>query len=415
MTRWVLIIRTAVLSLLQHRLRSALSALGVFCGVTAVTAMLSVGEGARLETERQLAQLGARNIYIQSVPLTEAQREQALAQRSHGLGPGDMIRISDACPAVVRAAAVREIRASVAVLPGKTPAQVLACSADWAEIQGVHIIGGRFISDRDTAAEQLVCVVGRGLAERMGSGPRTGHYLRIGGQPFRVVGVQGRPGADVVDAGPVATRDVDEMIVIPLGIEKWLVQERRPLPERGAEGLTEIVVEVDRTENVDRTAALIRRVLAVSHHGVLDYRVVVPRELLRQSRRTQRIFNIVLATIAGISLMVGGIGIMNIMLATVSERTAEIGLRRALGACRGHIVAQFLAEAVVLTFCGGAAGLFVGLAAVGWVAGLAGWPTAVTAFAVTAPLAMSITVGVFFGLYPACRASRMDPIAALRR
>jgi putative ABC transport system permease protein len=159
---------------------------------------------------------------------------------------------------------------------------------------------------------------------------------------------------------------------------------------------------------------VIRRVFELTHRGVDDYRLVVPQELLKQANQTQTTFNIVLGSIAAISLLVGGIGIMNIMLASVSERTREIGIRRAVGATREHIVVQFLTEAVILTSAGGILGVVLGLAGVTLVSAIAGWRVAVTAWALLLPLAMSILAGLFFGLYPAVQAAAMDPIDALR-
>lgn len=161
-------------------------------------------------------------------------------------------------------------------------------------------------------------------------------------------------------------------------------------------------------------AEIIMRTMEVAHHGVKDFQMVVPQELLKQSQKTRRMFNIILGAIAGISLLVGGIGIMNIMLATVSERMKEIGIRRAVGATRGHIIVQFLAESVILTFTGGIFGVAAGIGAVVLITTVAEWETAVTGGAILLPLIVSVLVGIFFGLYPACRAAWMNPIAALR-
>jgi putative ABC transport system permease protein len=178
--------------------------------------------------------------------------------------------------------------------------------------------------------------------------------------------------------------------------------------------LSEIIVRVAPDRDVSAAARLVERIMDVAHHHIQDYQVVVPLELLRQARRTQRTFNLVLGAIAAISLLVGGIGIMNIMLATVSERTREIGIRRAVGATRRHILIQFLLEAVMLTVSGGVIGILFGLCAVGAISLLAGWQVAVSLWAVALPVVMSFLVGVFFGLYPARQAARVDPIVALR-
>jgi putative ABC transport system permease protein len=178
--------------------------------------------------------------------------------------------------------------------------------------------------------------------------------------------------------------------------------------------VTEIVLQVKSTDQVAEAATIVRRLMAIAHHGVQDFQMVIPQELLKQSEKTRRMFNIILGAIAGISLLVGGIGIMNIMLATVSERTREIGIRRAVGATRAHIVLQFLAESVLLTGAGGIVGIGAGIGAVWLITVVAGWQTLLTVVAICLPLIMSVLVGMFFGLYPACRAASMDPITALR-
>ena len=181
-----------------------------------------------------------------------------------------------------------------------------------------------------------------------------------------------------------------------------------------AHQLSEIVVQVSRTRDVQAAAALIKRIMAVAHNHIQDYQLLVPLELLKQAERTQRTFNLVLGAIAGISLLVGGIGIMNIMLATVSERTREIGIRRAVGATRGHIMAHFLVESVFLTATGGIIGLLCGLGAVKIISSLAGWNVVISSWSAALPLLISLMVGIFFGLYPARQAASVDPIVALR-
>jgi putative ABC transport system permease protein len=178
--------------------------------------------------------------------------------------------------------------------------------------------------------------------------------------------------------------------------------------------LTEIIVQVRSVDQVDSTAKVIRRIMEHAHGSAEDYQVVVPQELLRQTQKIQRTFNVVLGSIAFISLLVGGIGIMNIMLATVSERTREIGIRRSLGATQQDIVIQFLTEAIILTFSGGIIGIVFGVGGVFLISAIAGWNTAITVLSLLLPLLTSILIGIFFGLYPAYVAAKMDPIVALR-
>lgn len=403
----------ATRALMGHKLRSALSILGIVCGVMAVLSMVSIGEGAKNEALRQIELLGTRNIYLKAVSLTAGQEYKARRQLSTGLSVDDARMIKKGCEFVADVGYLKEISASIAGTGREVSPQFIACSASIAGLQNLFIRYGRFIRDRDVERKNKVCVLGSNVAESLGSTVRLGKHIRIGGHLFKVVGILKRYDYNSKKTSAISIRNYNEMVFIPLGLEKIIGQ----LPSgRGAapSGLTEIIIKIGQTGQVVSASAVIRRIMEVAHHGVKDFQMVVPQELLKQSQKTRRLFNIVLGAIAGISLLVGGIGIMNIMLATVSERTREVGIRRAVGATRGHIIIHFLAESVILTFTGGIAGIAAGLGAVWLITSIAGWETAVTYAAVFLPLFVSVLVGIFFGLYPACRAASMNPIAALR-
>ena len=414
MQKTVKIITLAIRSLLQHKLRAALSILGVICGVMAVLAMLSIGEGAKQEALDQIEQLGTRNIYVKAAALTEEQEIKAREGLSRGLTPYDKDRIVAGCAAVQDVACLKEVSASVIGMAKEASPQIVACSSNYAQVQQFSVSYGRFISDQDLELKNRVCVVGYDVANGLGSDGSPGKSIRMEDSLFRVVGVLKRHDIKGAKSSVVSVRNYNQMIFIPLGTEGELLSptytRRNGLPG----GLTELVVQVGKTEQVLSAANVIRRIIVISHGGVEDFRMVVPQELLRQSQKTQRTFNIVLGSIACISLLVGGIGIMNIMLATVSERTKEIGIRRAVGAAREHIVIQFLAESVLLTFSGGIVGVVAGIAGVWLITAMAGWKTAITIWSIILSLLMSTIVGVFFGMYPAYHAAKMDPIAALR-
>ena len=408
--------RVAVRSLLQQKLRSFLSVLGVVCGVMAVVAMISIGEGAKKETLDEIEQLGTRNIYIKAVALSEDQLALAREHLSKGLNTADMQRIKKGAAMIERVACLREVKTAILGLAREISPQVVACSAGYAELQRIHISSGRFIATQDQRQKSLVCVLGSDIAQSLGDAGAPGEFIRMGPHLFKVVGVLSRIARQTGRHSTVSVRNYNEMAFIPLETAPSLVQTNTDatmyLPT--AHQLSEIVVQVERTRDVQAAAVLVKRIMEVAHHGTQDYQLLVPLELLKQAERTQRTFNLVLGTIAGISLLVGGIGIMNIMLATVSERTREIGIRRAVGATRAHIMVHFLVESVFLTVAGGIIGLLCGLGAVEMISSLAGWTVVVSFWSAVLPLQIAFMVGIFFGLYPARQAAKVDPIVALR-
>jgi putative ABC transport system permease protein len=410
-------LRVAFGSLLHQKLRSLLSVLGVVCGVMAVVTMISIGEGAKQKTVNQIERLGTRNIYIKAVSLTDQQVAKARERRSMGVTKADLMRIEKASPGVEKIACLKEIRSSILGLPLEISPQVVACSANYAQLLGLYISVGRFIAPQDNQRKNLVCVLGSEVAEGLEALGLPGRYLRIGSHMVKVVGILDRIEPQSGDGASVTTRNHNQMVFVPLETAITLAgRDADPRKKRGRrQGLSEIIVQVLRAESVENTARLIQRIMTVAHHGAQDYQLVIPLELLDQAKRTQRTFNLVLGAIAGISLLAGGIGIMNIMLATVSERIREIGIRRAVGAAKKHIVIHFLLEAVILTLSGGLIGLLGGIGAVGMISWFASWPVAVSLWVVVLPVIMSIGVGIFFGLYPARQAAQVDPIIALRQ
>ncbi len=397
-------LKVAFRSLTQHKLRTGLSILGIVCGVMAVMAMIAIGEGARQKVLRQIEQLGIRNIYIRAISLTDEQRRKAGESLSSGLNLKDADRIRFGCRHVRDAACLKVLTTSPLGMAKEISPQIAAVSSTYAELLNIFVDRGRFIADQDVARGNLVCVPGSRVVESLGAEGRLGKHIRIENLMFKIVGILERFGQKREDTSVMAVRNYDEMIFIPLGT----IREKRDTDE-----LTEIVVQVRKTREVYKAEESLKRIMAVSHHHMADYQMVVPQELLRQVQKTRRMFNIVLGAIAGISLIVGGIGIMNIMLATVSERTKEIGIRRAVGATRRDIMVQFLAESLMLTFAGGVFGVMLGALTVWLISGLGRWDTAITLPAILLPLLMSALVGICFGLYPAWQAARTDPVIAL--
>ena len=407
-------IALAVKSLLQHKLRATLSILGVVCGVAAVLSMLSIGEGAKRESLSQVEQLGTKNIYVKSIPLTEMQEKKSRAKLSQGLTLYDAQRIKNGCRDVQDVAGLRELKASVFGAIKDVMPQIVSCSPNYASLLNIPMGNGRFISDPDMQEGKLVCVIGYNVAKNMGASGSIGNYLRIENSLFKIIGILRRMESKERKAGAISLRNYNDMVFIPLTVASLVSKSTSVTGATAWPEVTELVVGVSAAQQVLKSVPVVKRTLEITHGGADDYQIVVPQELLNQSRKIQRTFNIVLGSIAFISLLVGGIGIMNIMLATVSERTKEIGVRRAFGATYSDIIIQFLAESTILTFTGGMIGIIIGLGGVWLISAIAKWSTAITVLSLVLPLLTSILVGIFFGLYPAYAAAKMDPIAALR-
>ena len=392
------LLRLGVKSLLVHKLRSALSILGVVFGVGAVVSMSSVGEGARREALEQVGALGIDGITLRARASDDPPGGELRAEHAAAL-----LRV---VPGLVAAAPVREAplraeaggRAADAVVVGTMPAYQSAAR--------LSVAAGRFLTPLDVHDAKRVAVLGASVASALFPlGEALGARVALGGDWYDVVGVlEGR--ASPRRPGPIRTRDVNRAVFVPL-----------PALDRGAEGqpdgVDEIVLRVADPDAVTASAEA-ARALVLRTTGGAPVDVIVPREILRQRERTQRIFNVVTGAIAAISLLVGGIGIMNIMLASVAERTAEVGVRRALGASRRDVAAQFLVESSLLTGTGGLAGAVLGLAGSVAIQRLAGWPTALSPLMLAAALAAAVAIGVGFGFYPAWRAAHLEPMEALR-
>jgi putative ABC transport system permease protein len=412
-------VRLGVSSLLLHKLRSLLTTLGVLFGTSSVIAMLAIGEGASEEAQEQIRQLGSRNIILRSVKPREdfATGQQSVRVVSYGLTEADLARVLETFPGVARVVPVREIFEEVRKGERAMNPRVMATLPVYREVTGRVVAEGRFLADADLAATANVCVLSDEVASYLFPfRSPLGETVKVGGDYYTVVGTllsRVRPASDAAPAGKSAAE-----VFIPLETgQKWYgsiqVKLRAGSREMEEVELHEIVVEADSAENVPLVASACREMLA-RNHSQGDYEVVVPLELLLRAEATKRIFNIVLGSIASISLLVGGIGIMNVMLATVTERTREIGIRRALGAKRRHIVTQFLVETVVLSVGGGLLGVALGLLIPVIVEATADMRTIVTPSAPLVAFVISAGVGVVFGLYPAARAARMDPVEALR-
>lgn len=426
---WIKIKRIVILglkSLWLHKLRSVLTALGVIFGVASVIAMLAIGEGASRQAQKQIQALGTQNIIISTVKPTQQQNsgesEQLISQ--YGLTYKDTERIKATIPNIEVVLPVRKINAQARYRISESAVQVVGTVPWFNRITPIRTLKGRFISLLDMDMKKAVCAVDEQVAKDLfGFDEIINSHLKIDSHYYTVIGVVSPYNPDIESSKidlPKAGKQgaVSGNVYIPVTTARDKFGELEIHvggSSRSAEKveLQEIKVKVDSTENVipvrDALVSLLDR-----FHDQKDYKITVPLELLRQAAQTKRIFSIVLGSIAAISLLVGGIGIMNIMLATVSERTREIGIRRALGATKKDIVMQFLSETVLLTTIGGFAGIAVGVSIPFIVTSVTDMPTAVTPISLVLAFGISAANGMLFGIYPAYRAANMDPIESLR-
>lgn len=412
MRQSTLFFQTGFRSLLGHKFRSFLSVLGIVCGVMAVMSMISTGEGAKQEVLGRIEKLGLKNIYINKVVLTEELKKKIDEKKSYGLSWFDVERLKQLSPAIIQIGAIRHSPLTpVGTYTGITP-NIIHCTGNYGELVGLSLQVGRFISIQDILNNNLVCVLGGSLAQKLGRDGQVGSLIRLNNQLYKVVGVLVPQNIDSSSNAKVINENFNSTIFLPLNIQEISTKSH---PSDGKySSLSQIIVEVDQRNNVENAARIIKRTLAVSHNDVHDYSLVVPLELLFQSLATQKVFNLVLAVTGGIALLVGGIGIMNIMLATVTERKREIGIRRAVGATERDIVYQFLAESFLLTLSGGVIGIAAGYICINVIEVMAGWPIKITVWTMVVPFILACAAGIFFGLYPAIQAARMNPIQALR-
>lgn len=361
----------------------------------AIVAMVSIGEGARNKAVREIESLGTNNIYIRS-------------KTSGNLSAKDLERIRSSCLNVEIAAGIRDIEALPKISAQDTAIQIVSCSPDLLNILGLKIVQGRFITMLDVKNRTLAAILGSSASRYFGPEGKVGGYIRIDDQYFKVAGIVARIN-DFGSQSTVVSRDYSNVIFLPSGISLGLHNSE----ENEYEPLNEIIIKIGKKEDVIASASIIKRAMQLHHKDEENYEVIIPLELLNQAKKTSRIFNIVLGSIAFISLIVGGIGIMNIMLATVTERTREIGIRRAVGASKRHIIIQFLVEAVILTSTGGVLGVIAGVLSVLIVRVSFNIEMSVTLKAVIIPLVMAFLTGIFFGIYPAKKAADLDPAQAL--
>lgn len=405
-------------NLRMHGLRSFLTMLGIVFGVASVIAMLAVGNGAGQEALEQIRRMGSDVIMLQSRKPVDENKQRKNFFSVYGLTYLDSERLRQTIPAVKLVVPVKARREQVLNLARPVDVRVVGTNSHWFDIIHSQLVAGRLLAPFDDYQHLAVAVITEQLAQKLFPLQTVvGNFVRLRGNSYRVVGVVRSNGGRGSDA-QVEAVDSDNDIYIPLSVmrERYgdiVLQRSSGSSVRERVELTQLLVRMNSQDVVVATGTALRTLLRRFHkHN--DVAIQIPLELLFQAQATQRRFNIVLGSIAAISLLVGGIGIMNIMLAAVTERTREIGVRRAIGARRWQIVSQFLIETVVLSSAGGLTGVLLGLALPWFITRMTGLNTVVTSSSLMLSLLISVAVGVVFGLYPAMRAARLDPIAALR-
>ena len=417
--------RLGLRSLWLHRLRSLLTVLGIVFGVCSVIAMLAIGEGASYEAQEQIKSLGSQNIIIRSIKPPEEQKVSNQGSQSYVLNYGvsytDAERIQATIPGVTVILPARVIRDYVWNISRRVDCEIVGTVPWYPTMRNQPVALGHFFTGNDMASRSSVCVLGAEMVSRLF--PREsplGRHVRVGGDYYQVIGVMEAHGHEANTDSSTEEKDKSAAfrMFVPLETIKMrygdiVMRHRSGSFEAERVELHELTVKVASLEQVTGVAEAIKTVLE-RNHKKKDYQIDVPLEMLRRAERTKQIFNIVLGSIAAISLIVGGIGIMNIMLASVTERTREIGIRRALGARRRDIIVQFLVETVMLSGIGGIMGVLLGVTIPFIVSHFAGMKTIITFWSPLLAFSISALVGVVFGIYPAIRAANMDPVEALR-
>ncbi|MEM1071985.1 MAG: ABC transporter permease [Planctomycetota bacterium] len=434
-------IRLGLNNLRLHFLRSFLTALGIIIGVSAVIAMVSIGEGSKQQALMQIERLGARNIIVRSQKPPTSQQQQGQQQgwvSRYGLTRTDLAVIESSFPEAEHIVPLKQLGSQILRGEKRKTSQSFGTTPEMLSVANLRVARGRYITAADMDTRAMVCVIGSEVANTMFNliDPLE-HTLRIDDKVFRVIGVLKPVGLSGGAGAALVGRDLNMDVHLPMTTARATFGDTVVRQEAGSRSSTEVqiaevYIQSPSRERVLADAKVLRRVVEQRHPGMTDVGLIVPYELLEQAERQALTWTVTLSAIAGISLLVGGIGIMNIMLANVTERTREIGIRRSLGATRRHIVWQFLVETGVLSAIGGLVGVGLGvLMSLGIPAFVedvlprlpvvgslippdVSAPTQLTAWSMLIAFSVAAATGLVFGLYPAMKAAKQDPIVALR-
>ncbi len=435
----------ALEAILANKLRSVLTALGIIFGVAAVISMLGIGAGAQYEILEQIKLVGVNNIII--TPVVEQTEEElapvALAmskpQFSPGLSLKDAASIKEIVPGIAMASP--EIMLDKYIIKDgiRRSAKLVGVEDHYFEIANFALAEGSLFTERQMREGERVCIIGQSIDDKFFSEEDPiDKMIKVGDQWLKVIGVLEPRIITTENINRLGIRDYNMDVYVPINTvlirfrDRSLItqsmieaakQNQRGNNEEGTQTAPEqnnyhqidrLVIQAEETGTLSKIADVVSRMLKRKHYGVVDFEIAIPELLIKQQQRTNQIFNVVLGSLAGISLLVGGIGIMNIMLASVMERIKEIGLRMAIGAQKGDIVWQFLFEAMLISITGGIIGILLGIMIATAISRIADIPTIITPYSILLSFGVAATVGLIFGIAPARRAAQQDPITSLR-
>ena len=408
--RLVEYLHSTAVDLLRHKLRTLLTMLGIIFGVGAVISMLSIGAGAQAEAMEMIDSMGLRNIILREKPVDDEDL-YTLRENSLGLSLRDLDGLESVSPELVSTSARKRIRTDqILSAQGRSQGQVLGVSRDYFGLYNLRLDEGSLFDAAEELSFRRVCVLGaRARQDLFAYTDPRGQHVKINDVWFTVIGTLKPQNLSKSSFEGVELESADNSVFIPITTALKMFDRPKLQSE-----LDEVVLQIAQGASIESNTILVASILKDLHGGETDFTLVIPEELLAQSQKTRRLFNIVMGGIAGISLLVGGIGIMNIMLASVLERTREIGVRRAVGAKQRDIVVQFLSEAVVISGLGGITGVILGFTISWSVATLSDWNTVITGFSVILAFGFSLLIGLVFGTYPAWSGARLNPVDALR-
>ncbi len=450
--RYVHDIEIALESLMANKLKSGLTALGILFGVAAVISMLAIGQGAKQEILDQMELIGASNIIVearvkqsaQQGESSESEDQQSSQNKKSRFSPGlnleDVKAVGNIVPNLRRVSPEIILESAIVHRDRSFEGQCIGVDPDYFDIYHLDLARGNHFSPLHQKSGKRVCLIGAEVGAQLFSQQNPiGRYLKFGGVWLKVIGVLQREQISSTTINEYGFNNVNASIYIPAKTLILRLMNRKLIhfrPSKGRRGnftghrgidltpssqdhnnyhqLDRLILKVSGTDQLTPTARLVERMIKRRHNGMMDFQVIVPQKLIQQKQETKEIFNFVLGAIAGISLLVGGIGIMNIMFATVMERIREIGIRMAVGAKKKDVLMQFLTEAVLISLAGGVAGIGLGVGLSQMIEQLAGIQTLVTPGSVLLAFLVSASVGVAFGYSPARRAASKDPIESLR-